>query len=529
MRCAPRACSRRRVPFPLAPRLAALSGWRADLAAAALGALSAAALPPLCLVPVLLIAVPGLLALLDGATSLPVALRRGFWFGFAHHVLGLYWITNAILIQVGRYWWLVPLGVPALAAVLAPFIAVAAAAAWRARPGWRRVLVLAGAWVLADLARQFVGTGFPWNPWGADWAMPGPLGTIFLQPAAWIGVPGLTLLTLLVAAMPALGRRGMAAGAAGLLLWAGAGVWRLSGPAPRPPGVVAVIAQGNIPETAKFDMRKAVGVFDEYLALTRAGLARAGVGFPQDKPMVVWPESASPFALANDAGARQALAETAGDATVLAGTVRWDALGQPANSLVAVTGAGLPHYEYDKWHLVPFGEYSPSWVPVAIQLAKGGFTPGPGPQTLHVPGVPPVGPIICYEAIFPAQVVDESDRPDWIVNVTNDAWFGNSSGPRQHLAAARLRAVEEGLPLVRAANTGISTVFDAYGREVARLGIDRTGTLVAALPGHLPPTPFARFGLLIPGVLAVLTVAAGALSRKPGNVPVAEKIRRNLG
>ena len=162
------------------------------------------------------------------------------------------------------------------------------------------------------------------------------------------------------------------------------------------------------------------------------------------------------------------------------GTVRFDRQGQPRNSLVAINGAGPVLALYDKWHLVPFGEYAPSWVPLAIQLVPGGgFGFGDGPHTLHVPGLPPVAPMICYEVIFPGQVVDERDRPDWMVNVTNDAWFGTSSGPRQHLAAARARAVE------------------------------KPGVLVLDLPGHLPETPFARLGLLLPGALAAFCLALG--------------------
>ena len=201
-------------------------------------------------------------------------------------------------------------------------------------------------------------------------------------------------------------------------------------------------------------------------------------------------------------------------APALVGSVRFDAEGRPYNSLVALVGPQPPAAIYDKWHLVPFGEYSPGWVPLAVQLVQGGgFVPGPGPRTLHVPGLPPVGPLICYEAIFPGQVVDAADRPAWLVNVTNDAWFGNSSGPRQHLEAARMRAVEEGLPLMRAANTGISAGFDANGRELARLGIGLQGTVVVALPGALPPTPFARFGLVIPAALAGFALLAGLASR----------------
>jgi apolipoprotein N-acyltransferase len=500
----------------LPARLAGLRGWRALLAAAALGLLSALALPPLHALPVLLVAVPGLLALLGAAPGWRNALLRGFCFGFAHHLLGLYWITDAILVEAARYWWLVPLAVPAVALVLAPFIAVAGALALLARRGWPRALALAGAWVLTDLLRQFVATGFPWNPWGADWAAPGPLGDVFLQPAAWVGVPGLTLATVLLAATPALGRRAMALGAAGLMAWAGFGLWRLSTPPPPAPAVEVVLTQGNVAQGQKWNRSLAVGIFDRYLDLTRRGAAMARARAPASTPVIVWPESASPFLVASDAGARAAIAQAAGGAPVLAGSVRFDTDDRPRNSLVVVAGPGEPAAVYDKFHLVPFGEYSPAWVPLAVQLAQGGgFVPGPGPRTLHVPGLPPVGALICYEAIFPGQVADGADRPDWLVNVTNDAWFGNSSGPRQHLAAARLRAVEEGLPLMRAANTGISAGFDAFGRELGRLPVGAAGTLVLALPGPLPPTPFARFGLLIPGALGVLAlVVAIALRRR---------------
>jgi apolipoprotein N-acyltransferase len=164
---------------------------------------------------------------------------------------------------------------------------------------------------------------------------------------------------------------------------------------------------------------------------------------------------------------------------------------------------------YDKVHLVPYGEYFPSYLP--IRLGEQGWVPGDRLHTLHLEaaGLPAIGPLICYEAIFPAQVVDERDRPTLLVNITNDAWFGQSAGPRQHLQAARLRTVEEGLPMVRAANTGISAVIDAKGRLAARLGLDRAGTLVAAVPGALPPTPFSRMGLAAPLLLSVASIAAG--------------------
>jgi apolipoprotein N-acyltransferase len=172
---------------------------------------------------------------------------------------------------------------------------------------------------------------------------------------------------------------------------------------------------------------------------------------------------------------------------------------------------------------VPFGEYAPRWVPGALQLVPGGgFASGPGPRTLHVPGLPPVGILICYEAIFPSQVVDEADRPDWIVNVTNDAWFGNSAGPRQHLAAARMRAVEEGLPLLRAANTGISAAFDARGHELARLGMQQTGFLPVRLPAAIALPFYPRVGLWLPcgaAMLLIIVSIAARITRQRGNRP----------
>lgn len=494
-------------------RVQSLRGWRADLAAAGLGVLSAAALPPLHLIPVLLLAVPGLLALLDASPGWRTAARRGFWFGLGHHVFGLYWITEAILLEAARYWWLVPLAVPALSALLALFIAAACAAARLAPAGWRRALTLAGAWTLADLARQFIGTGFPWNPWGSVWAIPGPAGDVMLQPAAWIGTPGLTLATVLLASAPALGRRGMAGAGAVLLAWAGAGWLRLRAPEPPAPDLRAVLVQGNVPQGMKWDRDRAIASFRKHLALTAEGVARAGPG-----PLVViWPETASVFLLQSDPAARDYIAEAAGPAvaslvgslTFTAGAPSADPDNLPRNSLVAVLPDASVGAIYDKWHLVPFGEYAPSWVPLSIQVVPGRFGFGRGPTTLHVPGLPPVGPMICYETVFPAQAVDQADRPAWMVNATNDAWFGNSTGPRQHLAAARMRAVEEGLPLLRAANTGISAGFDSRGRELGRLGLNESGTLVLPVPGPRPPTSFSRWGLVVPAVLALACVGAG--------------------
>jgi apolipoprotein N-acyltransferase len=183
------------------------------------------------------------------------------------------------------------------------------------------------------------------------------------------------------------------------------------------------------------------------------------------------------------------------------------------NSIVVTAGPGPAVAIYDKWKLVPFGEYMPKWIPVKItpDVLGSGFTPGSGPKTLHVMGLPPVGALICYEAIFSGEIVNERDRPDWLVNVTDDAWFGDSAGPRQHFADVRLRAVEEGLPLARAANSGISAMIDAFGRVTARLPLDAQGILVVGLPGDLPQTFYGRYGLLVPFVLALAVFLNGII------------------
>ncbi len=490
-------------------RLAALTGWRADLSMLLTGALAATALPPVHAIPVLLVCVPCLLSAISATAGSWGAFRRGWWFGFGLNLIGLYWITEAILVEAERFWWLVPLAVPALSAVLAAFVAAATAVARRAGPGWRRAFALAGAWVLADLVRQFIATGFPWNPLGSVWAIPGWAGDVMIQPAAAIGVHGLTLVTLLLAAVPTLSQRWRAAALAVFALWAGVGLLRLAHvPEAGAPMPIAVVVQGNVPQGQKWNRTLVDGIFDRYLTLTADGLRQAGTG----PAVVVWPETAVPYLLQTDVPAREAIASVTGAAVALIGGVRFGAEGRPRNSLFALTAGGAISQMFDKWHLVPFGEYQPDWLPLGVQLVPGGgFLPGPGPVTLSPPSIPKVGPLICYEAIFSGQVVDREDRPAWMVNVTNDAWFGNSTGPRQHLAAARMRSVEEGLPLIRAANTGISAIFDAYGHEVARLGMGQTGVLVAPLPRALPPTPFSRFGLPIPGLLALLALVCGML------------------
>lgn len=495
------------------------------MTAAAFGALAAAALPPLHLVPVLLVSFPALLVLVGSRPSPGAAMLTAWAWGFGHFVAGLYWISHALLTEADRFAWLVPLAVPAISALLALFIAIPAVIACRLWPeGWSRVLAFAGLWTLGELARGLVLTGFPWNLLGTVWAF----GALSVQGAAWLGTSGLSALTVLLACLPLLPRRSALAAGSGLIA-AGLAVGLLRlWPEEPPAGPVAIrIVQGNIAQAHKWrdDLRAAH--FRRYLQLT-AAVPEAGEG---EGPMVVvWPETASPYFLDSDETARAfAGASLREGAVLIAGTVRLErsagGAGPPLrlwNSLVAIAPDGALLGIYDKHHLVPFGEYVPLRSILPIETVVPGnidFSAGPGPSTLRLPaefGVPPASPLICYEVIFPGRVTEPGVRPAWLLNLTNDAWFGVSSGPYQHLAAARMRAVEEGLPLVRAANTGISAVFDSRGRTVAQLGLNETGVLAAPLPAAGERTPFARLGLLLPAGVALSLLGLGLLVRRPG-------------
>ena len=487
------------------------AGWRGFV----LGLLAACGIPPLTIVALLIVALAGLLVVLGRARNARVAGFTGLAFGFGYYMAGLYWITEAILVMADQFWWAVPIAVPLLSAVLALFVAVPCGLARLVPAGWRRVSFLAGAWVMGDLARQFVLTGFPWNLLGSAWEMPGTIGLAFMQPACWIGVHGLTFATVVLAGSLTLGTRGCASACVLLAAWIGLGYARLQDVA-TDPGLTAVLVQGNVSEAEHRDhggeQAWADRVFDQHLALTRKGVAQGRkLGAPV---VVVWAETASPYALAQDRAARLAVSDASAPALMtLAGTERFDPPSIAHNSLVAVGPDGAMSDFYDKSHLVPFGEYFPAYA--HFLLGEQGFSPGGGLRTLTFPGMPPVGPLICYEAIFPARVVRPDARPGLLVNITNDAWFGDSAGPRQHLASARMRSVEEGLPMLRAANTGVSAVIDAHGRILASLGLDTAGVVVAGVPGALPPTVAGRFGLTIPLLLAALALLPGAAHQRP--------------
>jgi apolipoprotein N-acyltransferase len=508
-----------------------LWGWRRLAVACIAGAVSALAFAPFYAVPVLWVTIPVFVWLIDGAEPddedpawrrlLPAA-SVGFAFGFGFFLAGLWWIGAAFLVDADMFAWALPFAVAGLPALLALFWAVAAAAArlfWR--DGWSRILVFAVALSAAEWLRGHLFTGFPWNAFGYA-LTPAP---VFMQSAALVGVWGLTLAAFIVFAVPVVlvgesppvRRRVIVAGAVLLVAHVGFGLVRLAaGPDPLVAGVHLRIVQPDIPQDERWASEKSAESMARYLELSRSGPSGQKDGLA-GITHVIWPESAFPFLLTRHPEALAAIADLLPPGTTLiTGAARGERLPDGHqlvfNSIYAIDDGGEIRAAYDKVHLVPFGEYVPfrgilEWLGVRQLIAlPGGFSAGDRLHTLAIPGAPPAGPLICYEVIFPGAVVDPADRPAWLVNVTNDGWYGNTPGPYQHLLQARVRAVEEGLPLVRAANTGISAIVDPHGRIVASLALGRIGIVDGGLPAALSPTLYAHFGDLV--FLAMLCVAA---------------------
>ena len=511
----------------MARALAGLAGWRRLAVAMLFGALAAAALPPTYLVPLLWPAFTGLLWLLDGVERRRQAFLIGWAFGFGYFVAGLYWIAIAFFVDAPRFGMLAPLAVLGLSAYLALFYGLSLLAVQMAgRRGPERVLLLAAAWLVGDWLRSWVLTGFPWNLIGTVWAFSAET----LQFAAVAGVWGVTWVTVAAAAAPAVagerpdagpwGRWGPAAlGLAALVLMAGFGVLRVAlAPAvgsATVEGVALRLVQPSIEQAEKWHPELRQQHVVDQMRLT------IGPGFDAVSH-VIWAETAVPYVLNQEPELRRALARVVPpDGLLITGAPREarEASGPRLwNSLFALDPTGTSVATYDKVKLVPFGEFVPLRSILGLaKLTQGrvDFSPGERRETLALSGLPPFSALICYEVIYPGEVVDRERPPAWLLTITNDAWFGRSTGPYQHFASARVRAVEEGLPVVRVANTGISAVVDSYGRIVTRLGLDEVGTIDAGLPKTaVDRTVFAKLGNWTVLILCLLAVISSVLIRR---------------
>ncbi len=464
---------------------------------AGLGAAAALGQAPWNLWPLTLLA----LALLCHRVACAETPRRTAWHAFAaglgYFALAMSWIVEPFLVEADIYGWMAPFALVLMAAGGALFWTIPAWLAARLAPGFpRQGIGFAALIVLSDWIRGWIFTGLPWALTGHIW-IDTPAG----QTAATLGAIGLSGLTMLCAALPLAFRRpGRFPAMPGTVLavlvvataWS-AGLARLAQPLPPDTGPRLRLIQPDATQALKWDPYWSEVFFRRMLDLSTA----RDPGMPPPDA-VIWPETAVNFLLEQSGTAPQDIAAYVG-APLILGIQRVEG-SRYFNSLTEFTDQGIGPI-YDKFHLVPFGEYTP-WGDMmarfgirAFAAQHGfGYSAGPGAQVMHLSGLPPMQPLICYEAVFSYDLISGENRPAWLLQVTNDAWFGQISGPWQHLAQARLRAIESGLPLMRAANTGVSAVIDARGTPRAMLGMNQAGRIDAALPGALPPTPWSRWG-----------------------------------
>ncbi len=458
------------------------------------------------------VALPALAVLLALAARTERAAQAGWWgfaAGFGYALATLYWIVDPFFVEPEVYGWMAPFALIFMAAGMGLFWAMGFAAGHALGMGARsRGFGIALGLAAMDLLRSYLFTGFPWVLIGHLW-----IETPVAQAAAVVGAQGLGVITLGLAALAGVGWGGGAGrlrpapplsralplvvallGLGGL--WA-LGAARLAAPEPtRATRLTLRLVQPNAPQDLKWQPEHRMEFFFRHLDLTAEAPAP---GAPRPD-LILWPETAVPFLLERPGDGLMMIAQAAQGVPVALGIQRAEGL-RYYNSLAVIGAGGAVEAVYDKYHLVPFGEYVPlgdlaaRFGIAAFAAQEGnGYSAGPGPRVLDLGPLGLAQPLICYEAVFPQDIRRAPTRPDWLLQATNDAWFGEAAGPWQHLALARLRTIEFGLPLARAANTGVSAMIDAKGRVTAELGMGKMGALDATLPAALPPTPYARLG-----------------------------------
>lgn len=508
--------------------MASRRGWRHRLYIFLAGALSALAMAPLHIWPALMIGLCLLVWSLDGArrTARPdaSAFLRGLLFGMGYFLAGTFWIAFAFITRGPGYSALVPIVMPLFAAMLAVFWGLAGIVYTRLaqRSEWR-VLVFAAAFTLLEGVRGHLFGGLPWNLPGYTWAAGGTVS----QAASWAGIYGLSFLTLFVLASPAvvIGRRTgtrrflpvMSAAAIGLLLICFGALRLASMPEGERADVRMRIVQAAITQQEKWAADGEAITRDRYISLTAApGL--------ENVTHVLWPEGALPIFMLEDGDTLARIAAELDEGQILIAGVNQRARNGTGyayyNALAAMRfPGGSPRLEalYQKVRLTPFGEMVPmTWLLERIGFAeftRYQFSPGPAPSVLQFTGAPPVMPLICYEAIFPGFVRAMPERPEWLLNISNDAWFGATFGPQQHFNQSRYRSIEAGLPMVRSAARGWSGTVDAAGRAVVTIAPDTEGAFDVSLPAALDRTPYMIWGDAPVWMLVVLVLAGVGAQR----------------
>ncbi|MBY0429442.1 MAG: apolipoprotein N-acyltransferase [Alphaproteobacteria bacterium] len=489
--------------------LASISNWFAGMARQKpaiknltcflFGILSAFALPPLSWPFLFLIGFAAFVALLRTADTFKQSFALAWCYAVGFHLAGLYWISASLFVDIARYIWVLPFSLLALPAYLALIFGGVSTVLHplRDKP-IIHTLLLSFILCLCEINRGWLMGGFPWNSFGYIWADTLPV----IQIVSVIGIYGLTLLTLLASSAISLLFIQQKKSSLIFLALIGAvfscialwGYERLENtPTTYHDNTMVRLVQPAIAQSERRTPELRIAALSKIVGMSTE---------PSERPIthIIWPETASPFFLNENEEARIALKRIVpkGGALITGAPSRIfeNDHRKYFNSLVILNDKGMLVGSYDKSHLVPFGEFVPlrailQTVPVAVDvIGSSDFTSGNGAKTLRAPGLPPFSAMICYEAIFTGQLVDETDRPEILMQITNDAWFGNTSGPYQHLAMARVRAIEEGLPLIRVANSGISAVVDPLGRTLQSLDLNQQGIIDSAVPMALPVAPF---------------------------------------
>ncbi len=426
----------------------------------------------------------------------------GFWFGMGLGAFSTAWIANALMIDGGMYVSLIPVVWIGMGILFGLFWGIPTCLSGFYKVGLHRLLGWAALITLFEWIRSWFLTGFPWNLTGSVWEDTLPI----LQFASIFGVYGLTFITLVLCSIPVFWSNKKIIGFALFLftLIYGFGFYRVyNGHEAVATGIRLRLVQPNIPQTLKWDPDKSEENFVKILRLSKQN--------NQSITHTLWPESAVSFIVNQDKTETPRLMQAVRQGgTLIMGGIRTTGVPETplANSLFVLDDFANILAHYDKTHLVPFGEYIPfrqiipldKLVPIPFD-----FKEGKELKTIRVAGTPPFGSLVCYEIIFSGHVVSSKERPSWLVNTTNDGWYGLSAGPYQHLGMAKMRAVEEGLPIARVANTGISAVFDGYGQTIGKLPLGTEGVLDTTLPMPLPKTIYSRFGYWLPiGILTIL-------------------------
>lgn len=470
------------------------------------GSLAVTALPPYYFFPILFLSLSGLLLLVIKASTHRQAFNIGYAFGFGFFAFGLSWIGNALLIDAETFGCLYPVVFLACGAFFGLFIALPCWLSSYCKNVYCTYVSLCSWWVIFEWLRSFILTGFPWNLLGSSLAF----NLELIQLAAIGGTYLLSYLCLIICMAPALAISGHNCQsrliAFGIILGSsvflyGYGLIHLQSRSNAVSDIVVRLVQPSIPQNMKWDSESLENNFQQYINLSQQpGLDKVD--------FVIWGETASPFPLDLDNAHRQQIkAAIPHKGYLVTGLVRYefDSYGnyQPLNSMFVLNDQAEIEDYYDKFHLVPFGEYIPlrqylpSWIR-PITKVIGNFKSGIGPKKINIANYPAFGSLICYEVIFPHKIINKQNRPDWIINLTNDGWYGDSSGPHQHLVTTRLRAVEEGITIVRAANSGISAVVSPFGEAINSLPLNIKSTIDVKLPMQLQlVTPYSIAGNIL--------------------------------